>query len=224
MNKKLAIQAIDIRKSYPGVVPVHILKGIDLELANGDSVAIMGRSGEGKSTLLNILGTLESPCSGSLIISGQGVTPSNQSKIRNQRIGFVFQSFHLLEDFTVLENVLMPARIGRQTTQPASEVYQYACDLLERMGLADRLHFFVKLLSGGERQRVSLARALCNNPDIVLADEPSGNLDRNTAEGIHNLLLSFAKGAGKTLVVVTHNEELANLCDKRYFLRDGKLY
>lgn len=223
-NQKIALQAHNLIKSYPGVAPVSILRGVNLEILQGETVAIMGRSGEGKSTLLNILGTLETACSGSLIISGHGVTAANQAEIRNKHIGFVFQSFHLLEDFSVIENVLMPGRIGRKATDPKSEIYQRAHALLERMGLGQRLHFLTKLLSGGERQRVGIARALCNNPDLILADEPSGNLDRQTAQGIHELLMDFAHEQKKTLVVVTHNEELAALCDRRFFLRDGLLY
>jgi lipoprotein-releasing system ATP-binding protein len=183
----------------------------------------MGRSGEGKSTLLQILGTLETPCSGALEIDGQTVTSFNKSRIRNQKLAFVFQSFHLLEDYTAIDNVLMPARIGRKATTPDSAAYKRACDLLESVGLGDRIHFNTKLLSGGEKQRVAIARALCNDPDIILADEPSGNLDRQTARFIHDLLIGFANKHGKTLILVTHDQELASLCSHRYSLCDGKL-
>jgi lipoprotein-releasing system ATP-binding protein len=223
-DKKLAIHADGIYKSFKdnGTI-IPILKGLNLEVSCGETVAIMGRSGEGKSTLLHILGTLESPSRGSLSIAGQPVSSHNKNLIRNRHIGFVFQAFNLLEDFTALENILMPARIGRLSASPGSATYKHAMDLLQRVGISHRAHFLVKLLSGGERQRVAIARALCNNPDIILADEPTGNLDSRTAEGIHDLLLDFVRSSGKALVVVTHNEELASLCDKRYFLHNGCL-
>jgi lipoprotein-releasing system ATP-binding protein len=223
-TKKTLLEAINIHKAYHQPRPVQLLNGIHLMAQEGDSIAIMGRSGEGKSTLLQILGTLEQPCQGSLHISGQEVNSSNRSLIRNQRIGFVFQSFHLLEDYTALDNVLMPARIARKSISKGSEAAERAFYLLEKVGLADRAHFYTKLLSGGEKQRVALARAMCNNPDIIFADEPSGNLDRQTAELIHRLLLNFTHEQQKALVVVTHDPELASLCAMRYELKNGTLY
>ncbi len=222
-EKKPILKATNLHKTFYTPAPLTLLKGVNLELERGTTVAIMGRSGEGKSTLLHILGTLENPCEGTLNIAQQEVSSFNKSRIRSRHMGFVFQSFHLMEDFTVLENVLMPARIARTSTHPKSEKYQAALHLLEQVGLSDRAHSLSKLLSGGEKQRVALARAMCNDPDLLFADEPSGNLDRKTASGIHELLLNFAKKGNKTLLVVTHNDELASLCDKRYVLQDGLL-
>jgi lipoprotein-releasing system ATP-binding protein len=223
-NKKILLQASNIHKAYHHPRSVDILKGIELTIQAGDSIAIMGRSGEGKSTLLQILGTLEQPCKGSLTISDQAVSVSNRTMIRNQSVGFVFQSFHLLEDYTALENVLMPARIARKNLRKGSEAMQRGLYLLEKVGLSERAHFHTKLLSGGEKQRVALARAMCNDPDIIFADEPSGNLDRQTAQVIHELLLSFVKEQQKALVVVTHDQELASLCAKQYELKNGQLF
>ena len=172
---------------------------------------------------MQILGTLEDPTEGELSIFGEKVTASNRAAIRNQKIGFVFQSFHLLEDYTALENVLMPARIARQPTKPGSPARARALNLLEMVGLADRADFHTKLLSGGEKQRVALARAMCNDPCLLLADEPSGNLDSQTAQMIHEILLNFAKDGEKGLLLVTHDRNLAGLCTRRYELLDGKL-
>lgn len=217
------LKARQIKKSFTYPTALHLLKGIDLTIEPGETVAIMGRSGEGKSTLLHILGTLDSASQGKLEIASQNVANENVSAIRNQHIGFVFQSYHLLEDYTVLQNVLMPARIARQATAPGSAAHARAEALLEQVGLAERKQHFAKQLSGGEKQRVAIARALCNDPDIMFADEPSGNLDRQTAEGIHALLLRFASEEKKSLLLVTHDLELANLCDSLYLLTDGLL-
>ncbi|MEX1012895.1 MAG: ABC transporter ATP-binding protein [Waddliaceae bacterium] len=217
------LTAKGITKSYRSPILLSVLKGIDLEVNEGESVAIVGRSGEGKSTLMQILGTLENPCSGKVIINGQDAC-KNRSQIRNQSIGYIYQSFHLLEDFTVLDNVLMPAKIARNSTRPGSAAYQRAEKLLHEVGLSKRKHHLAKQLSGGERQRVAIARALCNNPPILLADEPTGNLDSTTASAIHTLLLSLVKEHKKTLIVVTHDKNLAALCDKRLFLTQGHLH
>lgn len=222
-KKSVILSAKGIHKSFYHPSHVAILKGVDLTVTRGDTVAIMGRSGEGKSTLLQILGTLESPCSGELTIDSQSVTKFNKSKIRNKKLAFIFQSFHLLEDYTALENVLMPAKIDRQNTSSESQAYKRGCRLLKKVGLESRMHFNTKLLSGGEKQRVAIARALCNDPDLILADEPSGNLDRQTSRQIHELLLDFAHNYGKTLIIVTHDLELADLCNRRYRLCDGLL-
>lgn len=222
-NRPLILQAKDIKKAFYTPSKVDILKGIDLTAYQGDSIAITGRSGEGKSTLLQILGTLETPCSGLLEICNTKVSLFNKSKLRNSRIGFIFQFFHLLEDYTALENILMPARIARQNTKKGSEHYQKAMDLLEKVGLSDRAHFNTKLLSGGEKQRVALARAMCNDPDLILADEPSGNLDSHTSSHIHELLLNFVNNSSKTLIVVTHDNNLAKLCSHHYNLQNGLL-
>lgn len=217
------LRAKKIKKAFYNPAHVEILDGIDLDVQRGETVAIMGRSGEGKSTLLQILGTLENPCSGTLEIDGQPVSFLNKSRIRNQKLAFIFQSFHLLEDCTALENVLMPARIARKNISAGSEAYERAVDLLQQVGLDDRIHFNTKLLSGGEKQRVAIARALCNNPDIILADEPSGNLDKQTSHHIHELLLSFAAHQNKTLIFVTHDPDLSSLCSTRYRLQDKTL-
>lgn len=222
-SSQVMLSAKGLRKAFYVPAEVQILKNVNLEVHKGETVAIMGRSGEGKSTLLQILGTLENPCSGSLEIDGHPIGSFNKSHIRNHKLGFIFQSFHLLEDYTAIENVLMPAKIARKDTSVTSEAYRHACALMEHVGLSDRLQFNTKLLSGGEKQRVAIARALCNDPDLILADEPSGNLDRQTSRQIHALLLDLASSRNKTLIVVTHDPELAALCSHRYSLLDGEL-
>jgi lipoprotein-releasing system ATP-binding protein len=207
----MILKARNIVKSYP---KLQVLSNISLDVGIGESVAICGRSGEGKTTLLHILGTLEEPDSGEIEIAGRQLTRSNAPLIRNQQIGFIFQAYNLLEDFTTLENVLMPARIARR---PATR--QKGLELLSLVGLTDRADFPAKLLSGGERQRVAIARALCNDPALILADEPSGNLDRANAKKIGELLLSL----NKALILVTHDPDLAALCNRRYLLKDGQL-
>ncbi len=214
----------DLHKAFYQPAKVSLLRGIDLDVCRGETVAIMGRSGEGKSTLLQVLGTLEPPCRGSIAIANQPVSAFNRSLLRRRHMGFVFQSFHLLEDYTVLENVLMPARIARQKVSKGSVAYRRGCDLLERVGLSNRLNFHTKLLSGGEKQRVALARALCNDPDLIFADEPSGNLDRDNSQRIHQLLMALASQDNKAVVIVTHDAELARLCQRRYQLQDGLLH
>lgn len=223
MSREILLSAKNLRKTFHNPDPIEILQGIDLDVARGETVAILGRSGQGKSTLLQILGTLENPSSGSLTLAGQPVTPFNKSTIRNQHIAFVFQSFHLLEDYTALENILMPARIARADLSPNSNARARAIQLLDLVGLNERAHFNTKLLSGGEKQRVAIARALCNNPDILFADEPSGNLDKQTSTAIHDLLIGFAKRENKALILVTHDLELAALCDRRLVLDSGHL-
>lgn len=217
------LKAKGLHKTFDHPARVTILDGVDLEVLRGEAIAITGRSGEGKSTFLHILGTLDDPSQGALEIAGQQLNRFNIGSIRNKHLGFVFQSFHLLEDYSVLENVLMPAKIARASTKVNSQAYNHACSLLEQVGLKDRIHFYAKQLSGGEKQRVAIARALCNNPDIILADEPSGNLDKLTAAGIHQILMDLVKIQGKSLIIVTHDPELAALCDKRYVLEAGKL-
>ncbi|MCH9610270.1 MAG: Lipoprotein-releasing system ATP-binding protein LolD [Chlamydiales bacterium] len=210
----MTLEAKEISKVFEKPQKVAVLKSVSLSVAPGQSVAIMGASGEGKSTLLHILGTLEEPTSGSLIISGQSEA---NAQLRNQKIGFVFQAFNLLEDYTVLQNVLMPAIIAGR------EAKKRALKLLERVGLSKRANFTTKLLSGGEKQRVAIARALINDPDILLADEPSGNLDHENSDLIHTLLLECVREEGKSLVCVTHNQKLADLCDTTYHLINGEL-
>ncbi|MES2121930.1 MAG: ABC transporter ATP-binding protein [Chlamydiota bacterium] len=213
--------AKNIKKQFLSPTPIDILKGIDLEIYPGESVAITGKSGEGKSTLLHILGTIEKPTSGTLEICGKSTAKTSLPHLRNHCIGFVFQTFHLLEDYTVLDNVLIPARIARIPVSKGSPAYQRALDLLERVGLKERAHFLCKLLSGGEKQRAAIARALCNDPALILADEPSGNLDTFHSQAIHSLLLDLVKQMQKSLIVVTHDTELSSLCDRTLHLRDG---
>lgn len=216
------LKAKALKKAFYFPHYAQILNGIDLTVMQGESVAIVGRSGEGKSTLLQILGTLEQPCEGVIEICNEKVSPMNKTRIRNEQIGFVFQSFHLLEDYTALENVLMPALIGGRSTGKGSTAYQRAMNLLAHVGLDQRAHFPSKVLSGGEKQRVALARAMCNDPKIIFADEPSGNLDSYTADLIHDLLFSFVKD-GKALVLVTHDKELAKRTSTCYELRNHVL-
>ena len=210
----MTLEARKISKTFKKPQRVEVLKDISLVVQPKSSVAIMGASGEGKSTLLHILGTLEKPTTGSVSIEGE-TRPSPE--LRNQKVGFIFQAFNLLEDFTVLQNVLMPAIIGGRDAM-ARALY-----LLERVGLLKRAHFPVRLLSGGEKQRVAIARALVNDPNFILADEPSGNLDHTTSEIIHKLLLACVREEGKSLIVVTHDIELARLCDVTYYLINGEL-
>lgn len=217
------LEAKNIHKSFYFPVKTAVLKGINLAVSRGESLAITGRSGEGKSTLLQLLGTLEMPCEGTLEIAGQLVTPYSHSIIRNRHISFIFQSFHLLEDYTALENVLMPARIARKNCAIGSEAYNHACGLLDKVGLGNRRNFLTKLLSGGEKQRVAIARALCNDPDLIFADEPSGNLDKQTATQIHELLLNLTRQNNRSLIIVTHDQDLAQQCDRRCNLLNGQL-
>ncbi len=202
---------------------IEVLKGIDLDVERGESVAIVGKSGEGKSTLLHILGSLEKPCSGQLEICGQDILHVSLAELRNAHIGFIFQSYNLLDDYTLLDNVLLPARIGRKPVQPGTAAHSRALELLEIVGLKDRAHFLAKLLSGGEKQRAAIARALCNDPDLILADEPTGNLDHFHSQEIHSLLINLSKDFHKTLIVVTHDKELSSLCSRTLLLKDGNL-
>lgn len=223
-EQKFVLQAKGVKKHFHSPIDIAVLNGIDLTVSSEESIAIMGRSGEGKSTLLQILGTLEKASSGEIYVAGQRVTPFSVTRIRRKHLAFVFQSYHLLDDYSVIDNILMPARIDRRSVHRGSETYHRATELLRLVGLAHRAEFSTKLLSGGEKQRTAIARALINDPDLILADEPSGNLDQQTATVIHELLLSFAKQKGKALILVTHNEELAALCDTKYLLQDGFLH
>lgn len=217
------LEAHEIRKVFSYPAAIEIIKNVSLRVERGESIAIMGASGEGKSTLLHILGTLEGATSGKLLIAGKDVSLHPTANLRNAHIGFIFQSFNLLEDYTALQNVLIPARIAGQKTTEGTLFYERGLLLLEKVGLAERAHYPTRLLSGGEKQRVSIARALCNDPELLLADEPSGNLDHATSQRIHSLLLTSVREMGKALIVVTHDAELAKLCDKTYVLRNGAL-
>lgn len=212
------IEAKGIEKSYGNL---KVLKGIDFSAEKSEVVSIMGASGAGKSTLLHILGTLSTPDKGSLSIDGADVlslSGKGLSDFRNRKIGFVFQFHHLLPEFTSLENVMIPALIaGRQ----AKEAKSASADLLADLGLSERLSHKPSQLSGGEQQRVAIARALVNNPSVLFADEPSGNLDSRNKEELHKLLFSLKDKYGQTIVIVTHDPELAAMCDRSLFMRDG---
>jgi lipoprotein-releasing system ATP-binding protein len=219
----MILKATKLSKSYFLPKKVTILKEVSFSVDYGQSFAIVGPSGVGKSTLLHILGTLEKPSSGSLEILGLSSFSKSLSLLRNQHIGFVFQNFNLLEEYSVLDNILMPARVGRKHVGKGSQVRRHAEELLERVDLCSHRDQLAKTLSGGEKQRVAIARAFCNQPDLILADEPSGNLDETNSQLIHNLLISSCKDFGKALIVVTHNRDLASLCDTKSLLKDGLL-
>lgn len=213
----MIIKAQGINKSFG---ELQVLKNVDFEVEKGEIVSIVGASGAGKTTFLQILGTLLSPDSGSLEIAGlkTGGSDKELAEFRNRHLGFVFQSHHLLPEFTALENVCIPALIAGTTEREAKKK---AAELLEKVGLADRAEHKPAQLSGGEQQRVAIARALVNSPDVLLADEPTGNLDSNTKQDIHNLLFELRKSLGQSIVIVTHDKELAQLCDRSLEMKDG---
>jgi lipoprotein-releasing system ATP-binding protein len=213
-----------ITKSFrQGAHTLEVLKGLDLRVERGECLAIMGPSGAGKSTLLHIAGGLLRPTAGSVSIDGVRLETAGDAElaaVRSQRVGFVFQMHYLLQDFSALENVALPARVRGEAKAPA---LARARELLDQVGLADRAEHRPGELSGGEQQRVAIARALMNRPTLVLADEPTGDLDHATAEGIHELLLRLRREQGQTLLVVTHNPELSRLADRIVRLSDGKV-
>lgn len=212
------IEAKGIRKSFASL---EVLKGIDFSCAKGEIVAIMGASGAGKSTLLQILGTLSTPDSGSLSIDGTDVLSlrgGELSAFRGRKIGFVFQFHHLLPEFTALENVMMPALIAGQAEKAARK---RAGELLDELGLAERAEHKPSQLSGGEQQRVAIARALINDPAVIFADEPTGNLDSVTKKEIQQLFLDLRASHGQSIVIVTHDPELASACDRCLNMKDG---
>ena len=214
------LAAANIHKRYGAL---QVLKGVDLRVADAEIVSIVGKSGAGKSTLLHILGTLDRPDAGTLDIGGQNVAHLSDRALatfRNQRIGFVFQFHHLLPEFTALENVCIPAYIGRRDQQAAE---RRGWELLDYLGLADRAHHKPTQMSGGEQQRVAVARALINEPAIVFADEPSGNLDSASSKELHELLFSLRSDFEQSFIIVTHNEELARMSDRRLEMIDGLL-
>ena len=214
------IKGIKIHKS---INEINILNGIDISINEGEIISVVGKSGAGKTTLLQILGTLEKPTSGKVLFNNKDVFELNENKLaefRNQNIGFVFQSHHLLPEFTALENVCIPAYIAKSSKKSANEKAKHLIDL---MGLSDRLSHKPSELSGGEQQRISVARALMNNPQVVLADEPSGNLDSKTAESLHELFFKLRDVNQQTFIIVTHNNKLADLADKKITINDGKI-
>ena len=214
------IKASGINKSYGAL---EVLKGVSLEIKKGEIISIVGASGAGKTTLLHILGTLDRPNSGSLSINNQNISDLSDKKLaefRNKNIGFVFQFHHLLPEFTALENVCIPAFIAGTSK---SDAEKKALELLTFLGVNERINHKPSELSGGEQQRVAVARALINNPAVVLADEPSGNLDSATAKDLHQLFFTLREKFNQTFVIVTHNEELANMADRKLVMKDGNI-
>ena len=212
------LRASGIQKSYG---PLKVLKGVDLQVSKGEIVAIVGASGAGKSTLLHILGTLDNPDSGKIFINDTDVfaqSGRNLAAFRNQRIGFVFQFHNLLPEFSAIENVVIPGLIGGRD---AAQIRQRASELLDMLGLQHRKDHKPSELSGGEQQRTAVARALINSPDLILADEPSGNLDSRNAVELHNLFFNLRKDLNQTFIIVTHNNDLAMMADRRVEIRDG---
>lgn len=212
------LQAHHIHKSYG---KLEILKGVNLEVEKKEIVTILGASGAGKSTLLHIIGTLDKPDSGSVLINGTKVSklpPGRLSAFRNEFIGFIFQFHHLLPEFTALENICIPAFIAKKNRRDAE---QRGKELLALLGLEPRANHKPAELSGGEQQRVAVARALMNNPLIVMADEPSGNLDSANAESLHKLFVDLRDEFGQTFVIVTHNEDLARMSNRKVMMKDG---
>jgi len=214
-----------VRKVYEGGdgTPLEVLAGVDLEVRRGEFVSIVGASGAGKSTLLHLLGALDRATEGRLALDGVEyalATDAELGEVRNRKLGFIFQFHHLLREFTALENVMMPLLIGGQTDQAAEA---RARELLDVVGLSERLSHRPAALSGGEQQRVAVARALANDPDVVLADEPSGNLDHAHSERLHDLLASLTREFETALVVVTHNRQLAARADRVLAMEGGRL-
>lgn len=214
------IEIRNIKKSFGNL---EVLKGIDLDIERGKIVSIVGASGAGKTTLLQIMGTLDKPDCGSVIIDGVDVaklSDAKRSAFRNKHMGFVFQFHQLLPEFTALENVMMPALIGGTSRREAKK---RAEELLAFMGLSDRASHKPNELSGGEKQRVAVARALINKPDVVFADEPSGSLDTHNKEELHRLFFDLRDQMGQTFVIVTHDEQLADLADQKISMQDGRI-
>lgn len=214
------LRATNLEKSYGHLA---VLKGIDLEISKGEVVTIVGASGAGKSTLLHILGTLDTPDRGKVFMQDKdvfGQSSKNLAAFRNKSIGFVFQFHNLLPEFSAIENVMMPGLIGQGEE---NQVRERATNLLTMLGLAERKDHKPSELSGGEQQRVAVARAMINSPDLILADEPSGNLDSQNAIDLHNLFFKLRKDVGQTFVIVTHNQELARMSDRKIELKDGRI-
>jgi lipoprotein-releasing system ATP-binding protein len=213
----------NLKKTYHGPTPVPVLRGIDLEVRRGERIAIMGRSGSGKSTLLHVLGGLDSPTGGEVLVQGRrysAMGEAERGRVRNATLGFIYQFHHLLPEFSALENAEMPMRIARM---PMAEARSRAGEFLRRVGLGDRLEHRPGMLSGGEQQRVAVARALMMRPSVLLADEPTGDLDEGTADALHLLLREMHRDFGLTSVIATHNPRLAARCDRVLRLEGGRL-
>ncbi len=219
---EVILEAKNITRSYfEGKIRTDVLKGVNLAIRQNELTAIIGKSGSGKSTLLHILGTLDTPTSGEILFKGDDLcrlSGNKKAQFRNQNLGFVYQFHHLLGDFTALENVMMPLLIGNMDIKKAKAT---ACEYLEKVGLSHRIGYRPSEMSGGERQRVAIARALAGHPDIVLADEPTGNLDAKNAQAVFSLFTELAKNAHLAVVMVTHDNSLAKMCDKIYTMKDG---
>lgn len=212
------LKANGIHKSYGSL---KVLKGVDLEISSSEIVSIVGTSGAGKSTLLHILGTLDQPEQGELLMNGKNLLTlkgEEMAKFRNEQIGFIFQFHNLLPEFTAKENILIPGYIGKASE---SALVKKAGELAELLGISNRLDHKPSTLSGGEQQRVAVARALINSPAVVFADEPSGNLDTKNARGLHELFFTLRAELGQAFVIVTHNEELAEMADRKVEMKDG---
>lgn len=223
MNNKI-IELKNVNKIYKTKVEeIHILKDVNLSFSKGDFASIQGKSGSGKTTLLNILGLLDVPTNGELKIDGNSVDYKNEkikNRIRNEKIGFVFQFHYLLNEFTALENVMIPALINKKRDK--KEIREKAQELLGLVGLQDRITHKPLELSGGEKQRVAIARSMINNPEIILADEPTGNLDSETSDVINSLFKKINKEKDQSIIIVTHSAELANLATYKYKIEKGK--